>query len=90
LAGEVTTPPPDLNADALRRELSRLRHAVGLTYDELAERSGVARSVLVTVETGTAQASLRTWHAIAHALEVPFDELMAHACEDHTRPGRPT
>jgi transcriptional regulator with XRE-family HTH domain len=72
-----------MDADALRRELSRLRHARGLTYDELAERSGVARSVLVTVETGAAQASLRTWHAIAHALGIRFADLMAHACDDH-------
>ncbi|MGH8961405.1 MAG: helix-turn-helix transcriptional regulator [Jatrophihabitantaceae bacterium] len=84
------TPPPALDSDALRRALSQLRNRRGLTYDQLAERSGVARSVLVTVETGAAQASLRTWHAIAHALDVPFADLMASACADHPdEPHRP-
>lgn len=84
LASGVPPQPPGPDSDALRRALSRLRDERGLTYDELAELSGVARSVLVTVETGSAQASLRTWHAIAHALRVPFGELMATACTNHS------
>lgn len=71
------------NHDALRLELSRLRAARGLTYDALAERTGLSRTVLINLEHGTTRGSLDTWHRVAHALEVPFRDLMKHLCDGH-------
>jgi transcriptional regulator with XRE-family HTH domain len=72
--------------DGLRLRLSRLRAARGLTYDELAERSGVSRATLVTIETGThrsrrpntpsSRGSLETWWRIAKGLDIPLAELL--------------
>jgi putative transcriptional regulator len=72
------------NHEALRLELGRLRAAHGLTYDALAERTGLSRTVLINLEHGTTRGSLATWHRVAHALDAPFGELMAHLCDGHS------
>ncbi|MEU2956420.1 helix-turn-helix transcriptional regulator [Streptomyces sp. NPDC006530] len=82
----MTIFPPDPNFDALRLELSRLRGERGFTYDELADRSGLARRTLIEIEQGRTIGSLKTWHALAHALDVPVDHLVATLCEGHTPP----
>lgn len=79
-----TTDEPDF--EALRLKLSRLRAARGMTYDQLAERSGVSRATLVTIETAahrsrrpgsrSSRGSLETWWKIAKGLGVPLAELL--------------
>ncbi|WP_392872735.1 helix-turn-helix transcriptional regulator [Streptomyces sp. LN499] len=82
-------PPPDPNLVALRLELARLRAERGWTYDELAERSGLSRRTLIEVEQGRTIGSLGTWHALAHALSIPFDQLLGALCSGHTPPAVP-
>lgn len=72
------------NHEALRLELSRLRAERLLTYDALAERSGLSRTVLINLEHGTTHGSVDTWHRVAHALGVPFGDLMAQLCAGHS------
>jgi DNA-binding XRE family transcriptional regulator len=81
-------PQPDETPDfeALRLRLSVLRAERGLTYDQLAELSGVSRATLVTIETAahrsrrpdspSSRGSLETWWRIAKALDVPLADLL--------------
>ncbi|MER6406234.1 helix-turn-helix transcriptional regulator [Streptomyces viridosporus] len=85
----MTIFPPDPDLDALRLELARLRAARGWSYDELAARSGLARRTLIEIEQGRAVGTLKTWHALAHALETPLDKLFSTLCQGHDLPGPP-
>lgn len=78
-----TTDEP--NFDALRLHLARLRHERGWSYDELAARTGVGRSTLVTLENGhprrnperaATTGTLRTWYWIAKAFDIDMGELV--------------
>ncbi|MGW0902888.1 helix-turn-helix transcriptional regulator [Streptomyces sp. NPDC002853] len=82
----MTIFPPDPNLTALRLELARLRAERGWSYDELADRSGLARRTLIEVEQGRTIGSLKTWHALAHAFAVPVDQLLGTLCQDHNPP----
>lgn len=80
--------PVDASPDfeTLRLRLSTLRAERGWTYDDLAERSGVSRATLVTIETGVSQSrrpdslssrgSLESWWRIARAFDVPLSDLV--------------
>ncbi|GAA4887416.1 helix-turn-helix transcriptional regulator [Streptomyces coeruleoprunus] len=83
----MTIFPPEPNLEALRQELARLRAERGWSYDELAGRSGLSRRTLIEIEQGRTIGSLATWHAIAHALEVPVEHLLRNLCEGHAPPG---
>ncbi|MFJ2607977.1 helix-turn-helix transcriptional regulator [Streptomyces sp. NPDC087425] len=83
----MTILPPDPDLNALRLELARLRAAHGWSYDELAARSGLARRTLIEIEQGRTVGSLKTWHALAHALGAPLDELFGTLCRGHDLPG---
>ncbi|MEV7243112.1 helix-turn-helix transcriptional regulator [Streptomyces sp. NPDC093248] len=83
----MTILPPDPDLNALRLELARLRAAHGWTYDELAARSGLARRTVIEIEQGRTIGTLKTWHALAHALDTPFDELFGALCSGHDLPG---
>ncbi|GGR28948.1 helix-turn-helix transcriptional regulator [Agromyces mediolanus] len=75
------------NFDALRLRLSVLRAERELTYEQLAERSGVSRATLIAMETGSprsrrpeqpaSRGSLESWWRIAHALDVDLGDLLA-------------
>jgi transcriptional regulator with XRE-family HTH domain len=82
----VTIFPPDPNLDALRLELARLRAARGWSYDELAARSGLSRRTLIEIEQGRTTGTLKTWHALAHALSTPVEELFGFLCQGHEPP----
>ncbi|WP_461711889.1 helix-turn-helix transcriptional regulator [Streptomyces sp. DSM 41013] len=82
----MTIFPPDPDFEALRQELARLRAARGWSYDELAARSGLARRTLIEIEQGRTIGTLKTWHALAHALSTPLDELFAALCNGHRPP----
>ncbi|WP_405669575.1 helix-turn-helix transcriptional regulator [Streptomyces sp. NBC_01530] len=84
----MTILPPDPDLDALRLGLARLRAARGWTYDELAAHSGLARRTVIEIEQGRTIGTLRTWHALAHALGTPLDELFGTLCRGHDLPGQ--
>ncbi|MCZ0985993.1 helix-turn-helix transcriptional regulator [Streptomyces diastatochromogenes] len=84
----MTIFPPDPDFEALRLELTRLRAARGWSYDQLAARSGLGRRTLIEIEQGRTIGTLKTWHALAHALSTPLDELFATLCNGHEPPGK--
>jgi putative transcriptional regulator len=71
-------PEPSPNFDALRAALSARRAERGMTYDALAQASGLSRTGIINLEVGNRRGSLNTWFSLAVALEVPFGELMQH------------
>lgn len=85
----MTILPPDPDLLALRVELARLRGECGWTFDELAARSGLARRTLIDLEHGRTTGSVTTWHAIAHAFDVPIEQLLGTLCSDHSPSGTP-
>jgi transcriptional regulator with XRE-family HTH domain len=56
--------------------LRRLRHAKGLSQDDLAYEAGVSRSYLSRIEKGVFFASLKVLGKLAAALEVEPAELL--------------
>ncbi|MES2210066.1 MAG: cupin domain-containing protein [Chloroflexota bacterium] len=60
------------------------RHARGFTLDELAERSGVSRRMLVNVEQGATNASIATLLRLSEALGTGLPDLVAP--DDDRRP----
>ncbi|MEU4466297.1 helix-turn-helix transcriptional regulator [Streptomyces sp. NPDC024017] len=82
----MTILPPNPDLDALRLELARLRAARGWTYNELADRSGLARRTVIEIEQGRTIGTLNTGHALAHALGTQFDELFGPLCRGHDLP----
>lgn len=80
------------NFEALRLHLSRLRHERGWTYDELSERSGVSRSTLISIETGSSRrsansathGSLVSWYRLALALDIDLGELLRPVYDQST------
>ncbi|MFC4469297.1 helix-turn-helix transcriptional regulator [Streptomyces xiangluensis] len=85
----MTILPPDPDLTALRVELARLRAGRGWTFDELARRSGLARRTLIDLEHGHTTGSVTTWHALAHAFDVPIEQLLGALCGGHIPPGPP-
>lgn len=80
-----TQTPPDgerPNFRALRVRLARLRDAQGITYDELASRTGLSRRSIVALASGEVrngqptEGTLTSWYLIAHALGVSVGDLV--------------
>jgi len=67
---------PEDTADALARNLRRLRGERALTLDELARRAGVSRSMLIQIEQQRVNPTLATLVRIAQALDVGLAELV--------------
>ncbi|MFK4152937.1 helix-turn-helix transcriptional regulator [Streptomyces fungicidicus] len=86
----MTILPPDPDTTALRLQLARLRVERGWSFDELASRTGLARRTLIDLEHGRAAGNVTTWHALAHAFDVPIEHLLGTLCSDHTPPGTRT
>ncbi len=68
-------PEPDLTR--LRGAFDKARMDAEVTYDELADATGLSRRTLLDIATGTSAGTLRTWALISRALDVPLDELVA-------------
>ena len=72
-----TPPTPADAASHLARNIAGLRHARGLTQQGLAERAGVPRSTVASLESGTGNPSLQSLLKVAQALAAPLDEVLA-------------
>lgn len=68
------TPEPDLTA--LRQAFTNLRHDAGMTYDELAEVTGLSRRTLLNIGAGTYHGDLRTWLILTRALGLSLDSAL--------------
>ncbi len=65
------------------------REALGLTQDQLADRSGYSQEAISAWERGSYRADLRQRHRLANlatALQVPLPELLAQLQEDLPTP----
>ena len=67
----------DLDLSRLREVFNAHRAASGLTFEQLAEASGVSRQTLLNVSSGRFRGDIVTWLRLAPALEVSLDELFA-------------
>jgi transcriptional regulator with XRE-family HTH domain len=61
---------------AVGRRVRQARTDRGLTLDQLADRSGVSRRMIINVEAGTSNASITTLLRLATALSVPLPDLV--------------
>ena len=79
----------DNDAGALGLRVGRLVHAhrttQGLSATELAERSGLSRTILARIERGEGNPSIGTMWRIARALRVPLGDLLVEAPAARTR-----
>jgi transcriptional regulator with XRE-family HTH domain len=75
----VSLPPLPVDPDfgRLAAKLEELRDARGLTYEELAEASGLSRRGIISLERGERHGNVGTWFKVANALGVKFGDLMA-------------
>ncbi len=73
--GRGVTSPED-TADALARNVRRLRGERGLTLDDLARRAGISRSMLIQIEQQRVNPTLATLVRLAEALDVGLAELV--------------
>ncbi len=67
--------------DLVRRRVRGLRTAAGLSLDELGRRAGMSASSISRLETGKRNIDLEALVALARALEVSVDALLAP--DDH-------
>jgi transcriptional regulator with XRE-family HTH domain len=63
------------------REVRRRRKVLGLTLEQLAERSGLTPNYLGTVEAGKRDPSLSTVFGIAKGLGIPAGDLLGSSGE---------
>ena len=69
-------PGPEDTAEALARNLRRLRGERVLTLDELARRAGISRSMLIQIEQQRVNPTLAILVRLAQALDVGLAELV--------------
>ena len=71
----VLPPEPDLNrlADAFKAA----RAESGMTFDELAAASGLARQTLLNISAGRYYGEVQTWAILAKTWGVSLDDLIA-------------
>lgn len=69
-----------LAASTLRAQIARrvgeLRAASGRSLGDLAATAGIGKSTLHAIESGDANPGIETLWALAHALDVPFGDLL--------------
>lgn len=74
-AWAVPVADPDLSQ--LRNIFNTRREQSRLTFDELADRSGLSRQTLLNVSSGRVRGDLLTWLRLSQAVGVGLDELLA-------------
>lgn len=70
-------PAPEPNLSVLRHVLNRRRAESGLTYEALAEQSGVSRQTLLNIASGKYNGDLRTWLRLSRAFDIELETLLA-------------
>lgn len=70
-----TPPEPDL--DRLAQAFKDQRVKSGMTFDELAAASGLARQTLLNLSAGRVRGDLKTWAVLAKTWGVSLDDLIA-------------
>jgi len=60
---------------AIRNRISEYRRRLGLTQEELADRAGVTRQTIISLESGRYNASLLLAHRLAVCFCVTIEEL---------------
>lgn len=60
----------------LRQVFNVQRERSGMTYDDLAEASGISRRTLLHISSGKYVGDLRTWIVLARAWDVSLDDLL--------------
>lgn len=76
LMGSESRFPPLSLGDRVTNNLVRLRHATGLTQQELASKAGVSRATIYLIEAGEGDPRLSTLELLAKALGVDVAELL--------------
>ncbi len=61
----------------LLEEIRHSRKEKGITQEQLAKISGLSRSSIINFETGRRDPRVRDLKKIAHALDVPVEQLLA-------------
>jgi len=61
--------------------MNRLRKERGLTLSGLAQRSGVSKSMLLSIEAGVSTPTVDSLWAIANVLDAPFGQLLQNGTE---------
>jgi len=56
----------------------------GLTYEQLAEKSGLSRQTLLNIASGKYNGDLRTWMLLARAFETDLDSLLSTTWDEGT------
>ncbi|MDR1513077.1 MAG: helix-turn-helix transcriptional regulator [Propionibacteriaceae bacterium] len=79
----MPTAEPDLSR--LRLIFNRRREDAGMTFEQLAEASGLSRQTLLNILAGRYLGDLRTWLKLSRAFGVGLDVLLAEVWE--TDPG---
>lgn len=75
---------PDLSQ--LRAIFNTRREQSGLTFDELADRSGLSRQTLQNVSSGRTYGDLLTWLRLSRAFRIGMDDLLAPVWVDRAGP----
>lgn len=73
----MNSPARDPDFKALRDQLRALRKEHDITFDQLAERSGVDRRTLLAMQNGKTQGSLKSWFRLAQAFGVEPGEFFS-------------
>lgn len=71
--------PSDELINILSHNLVRLRHLQGISQEELAERAGLHRTYIGSVERGERNVTLSSLEVLASALGVPVTILLTKA-----------
>jgi putative transcriptional regulator len=83
----VIEPPPAANRKALGIALGIARKNADLTLDQLAEKSGVSRRMLIEIEQGRVNPTMHKVHAIMHATNARIADIWSAVCEGHEATG---
>lgn len=86
----MTVADPDLTQ--LRLIFNRRRYESGLTYERLAEQSGISRQTLLNLASGKYNGDIGTWLRLSQVFGVGLGELLndvwhSEATEHHTKLG---
>jgi len=72
-----TRKPAEPDFDAMRLAAQIRRVEMGMTLKQMVARADASESAITGALYGYHDGSVRTWFAIAHALDMAVDELMA-------------